>query len=83
MLNRVQSKPCLYDASAALQELEVEVQAGPGMAVRMVTVAIDAEHQQAKTFLGGWRDKRNGAVYHNAVCQTDRQQVRWWTCSLL
>ena len=58
-----------------LQDMEVQVQQAPGMAVRMVTVTLDATQVATKRFLGGYRDKRNGTVYHHADCQTEHRKV--------
>ena len=58
-----------------LQDMEVQVQQAPGMAVRMVTVTLDATQVATKRFLGGYRDKRNGTVYHHADCQTENRKV--------
>ena len=61
--------------SAPLQDMEVQVQQAPGMAVRTVTVTLDATQAATKRFLGGYRDKRNGTMYHHADCQTEHRKV--------
>ena len=55
--------------------MEVQVQQAPGMAVRTVTVTLDATQVASKRFLGGYRDKRSGTVYHHADCQTEHRKV--------
>ena len=51
------------------------MQQAPGMAVRLVTVTLDATQVASKRFLGGYRDKRSGTVYHHADCQTEHGKV--------
>lgn len=34
---------------------------------------IDTQQQQKKLYLGGYRDKRQGNLYHHAFTQTPRQ----------
>lgn len=46
---------------------------GPEAQVKTVTVLVDVTQKQAKAYRGGYKDKRNGTLYHNADCQTDRQ----------
>ena len=46
---------------------------GPEARVKTVTVLVDVTQKQAKAYRGGYKDKRNGTLYHNADCQTDRQ----------
>ena len=56
-----------------LQSLEVHVLEGPQAQVRTVKVCIDVSQKQGKAYKGGYRDKRNGTLYHHADCQTDKQ----------
>ena len=56
-----------------LQSLEVHVLEGPQAQVRTVKVHIDVSQKQGKAYKGGYRDKRNGTLYHHADCQTDKQ----------
>ena len=56
-----------------MQKLEVHVLEGPEAQVKAVTVLVDVTQKQAKAYRGGYKDKRNGTLYHNADCQTDRQ----------
>jgi len=39
----------------------------------MVHVVLDYSDQQQKSYIGGFRNKRTGAVYHHAWTQTPRQ----------
>lgn len=57
----------------AVQKFEVHVLEGPAAEVKTVTVLIDVTQRQAKAYRGGYKDKRNGTLYHNADCQTDNQ----------
>ena len=40
---------------------------------KLVTVRVDVTQKQSKRYQGGYRDKRNGALYHHADSQTDKQ----------
>ncbi len=51
----------------------MEVNQGPDLPFKIVRVALDYSQHQAKPFLGGFKNKRNGAVYHHAVTQTPKQ----------
>lgn len=53
--------------------IDVEVSQGPGGPLSLVKVDLDYTQLQAKPFLGGFRSKRNGVVYHHAFTQTPRQ----------
>ncbi|KAL3137905.1 Protein phosphatase 1G [Trebouxia sp. C0009 RCD-2024] len=56
-------------------KFEVHVLEGPAAEVKTVTVLIDVTQKQPKAYSGGYKDKRNGTLYHNADCQTDNQLV--------
>lgn len=56
-----------------MQKFDVHVLEGAQAEVRTVTVHIDVSQKQAKAYRGGFKDKRNGTLYHNADCQTDKQ----------
>ncbi len=45
---------------------------GPGLPHRMLRVLLDFTQQDRKPYLGGYRNKRTGAVYHHAGTQTPR-----------
>lgn len=45
---------------------------GPGMPHRLVRVLLDYTQCDAKPYLGGFRNKRTGAVYHHGATQTPR-----------
>ncbi|GIL70427.1 hypothetical protein Vretimale_3562 [Volvox reticuliferus] len=66
--------PAIIDRYIApgLKAIEVEVEQGPGMPHRLVRVLMDLTQCENKTYLGGFRNKRTGAVYHHAVTQTPR-----------
>ncbi|GFR46844.1 hypothetical protein Agub_g8483 [Astrephomene gubernaculifera] len=55
-----------------LRAIEVEVEQGPGMPHRLVRVLMDLTQCDHKAYLGGFRNKRTGAVYHHAATQTPR-----------
>ncbi|KAG2451443.1 hypothetical protein HYH02_004041 [Chlamydomonas schloesseri] len=55
-----------------LKAIEVEVAQGPGMPHRLVRVLLDYTQCDAKPYLGGFRNKRTGAVYHHGATQTPR-----------
>ena len=46
---------------------------GPDAQVKTVSVLVDVSQKQNKAYRGGYKDKRNGTLYHHADCQTDRQ----------
>ena len=57
--------------------LEVRVPGDvPGDEPRVVRVSIDASACQKPRYLGGYRNKRDGTVYHHAQMQTVRQRPR-------
>ncbi len=56
-----------------MQKFEVHVLEGPDAQVKTVTVLIDVSQKQGKTYRGGYKDKRDGRLYHHADCQTDRK----------
>jgi hypothetical protein len=63
----------------SLQAIDVEVNQGPGLPFKMVHVVLDYSQQQQKSYMGGFKNKRTGAVYHHVWTQTPRQpkyQVR-------
>ncbi|KXZ48110.1 hypothetical protein GPECTOR_30g205 [Gonium pectorale] len=55
-----------------LRAIEVEVEQGPGLPHRLVRVLMDLTQCDPKPYLGGFRNKRTGAVYHHAGTQTPR-----------
>eukprot|EP00878_Enallax_costatus_P040749 GHUV01047112.1.p1 GENE.GHUV01047112.1~~GHUV01047112.1.p1 ORF type:complete len:236 (+),score=93.19 GHUV01047112.1:695-1402(+) len=58
-----------------LRAIDVEVDSGPGLACKLLHVTIDITplQQNPKPFLGGYRHKQNGIVYHHACSQTPPQ----------
>ncbi|EFJ50994.1 hypothetical protein VOLCADRAFT_103627 [Volvox carteri f. nagariensis] len=66
--------PALIDRYIApgLKAIEVEVEQGPGLPHRLVRVLMDLTQCEFKPYMGGFRNKRTGAVYHHAVTQTPR-----------
>jgi hypothetical protein len=55
-----------------IQAIDVEVAQGPGLPYRMVHVVIDYTQVDSKPVLGGYRNKRSGAVYHHSATQTPK-----------
>jgi hypothetical protein len=55
-----------------LRLIDVQVEQGPGLPNRMLRVLMDYTQSDSKAYLGGFRNKRSGAVYHHAVTQTPR-----------
>ncbi len=62
---------------------------GPDAQVKTVSVLVDVSQKQNKAYRGGYKDKRNGTLYHHADCQTDRQvrllypdQSSWPVCNV-
>lgn len=53
----------------------MEVDSGPGTACQLLRVTIDITplQQNPKPFLGGYRHKQNGVIYHHACSQTPPQ----------
>ncbi|GIL47309.1 hypothetical protein Vafri_4164 [Volvox africanus] len=66
--------PAIIDRYIApgLKAIEVEVEQGPGMPHRLVRVLMDLTQCETKPYMGGFRNKRTGSVYHHAVTQTPR-----------
>ncbi|GLC44145.1 Protein phosphatase 1G [Pleodorina starrii] len=66
--------PALIDRYIApgLKAIEVEVEQGPGLPHRLVRVLMDLTQAEAKPYLGGFRNKRTGIVFHHAGTQTPR-----------
>lgn len=62
-------------ASFPVQRFEVKVFQGAEQEAKLVTVRVDVTQKQSKRYQGGYRDKRNGALYHHADSQTDKQVV--------
>lgn len=60
---------------AQLQTLEVIVDMGGGAPRRVVAVAVDRTETSTKRYLGGYRHKQSGAVFHHAATQTQRVQA--------
>ena len=54
--------------------IDVEVVQGPGKPIKLVHVHIDVSRRTNKPFLGGYRDKRDGLVYHHAATNTERRR---------
>lgn len=52
--------------------IDVEVQQGPGLPNKMMRVLMDYSQVDAKLYLGGFKNKRTGAIYHHAVTQTPK-----------
>lgn len=50
--------------------VSAQVDLDPDSPKRLVTVAIDASQVRQKAFLGGYRHKENGTIYHHASNQT-------------
>ncbi|KAA6423097.1 MAG: IQ and ubiquitin-like domain-containing [Trebouxia sp. A1-2] len=57
------------------ERFEVHVLEGPDAQVKTVSVLVDVSQKQNKAYRGGYKDKRNGTLYHHADCQTDRQSA--------
>ena len=56
------------------ETIDVEVMQGPGKPIKLVHVAIDVSKKTKKPYLGGYRDKRDGLVYHHATTNTERRR---------
>lgn len=69
---------------AGLRAIDVEIAQGPGLPHRMVRVLLDYSQQDNKPYMGGFRNKRSGVVYHHAVTQV-RVCLCWglraWPCA--
>ena len=57
----------------SLQAIDVEINQGPELPFKMVRVMLDYSQQQQKSYIGGFKNKRSGVVYHHAWTQTPRQ----------
>ncbi|DBA79120.1 hypothetical protein WJX77_008342 [Trebouxia sp. C0004] len=74
------SSPAKHKAEPAKKAIlperfEVHVLEGPDAQVKTVSVLVDISQKQNKAYRGGYKDKRNGTLYHHADCQTDRQSA--------
>jgi hypothetical protein len=58
--------------------MDVEVDCGPGMPCKLLHVTMDVSALQgpSKPFLGGFRHKQQGTVYHHASIQTPQDQTQ-------
>lgn len=52
--------------------IDVEVNQGPGLPFKMISVLLDYSELQSKPYLGGYKNKKSGAVYHHAWTQTPK-----------
>lgn len=62
-----ESTMCYYRRVSAIA---AQVDLDPISAKRLVTVSVDASQARQKAFLGGYRHKENGTIYHHASDQT-------------
>lgn len=58
-----------------LQALDVEVDCGPGLPCKLLHVTMDVSALEASTkpFLGGFKHKQAGTVYHHASIQAAQE----------
>ena len=52
--------------------IDVEVSQGPGQPYKLIHVRIDHSQVVSKAFLGGFKSKNNGILFHNASTQTPK-----------
>lgn len=52
--------------------IDVEVNQGANLPYKMMQVVLDFSQLQSKPFLGGFKNKRTGAIYHHAGTQTPK-----------
>lgn len=66
--------PYLCCGHCCSQAIDVEVDCGPGTPCKLLHVLIDvsAMQQDRKVFMGGYKHKHNGSVYHHACSQTPK-----------
>ena len=56
------------------ETIDVEVVQGPGKPIKLVHVHIDVSKRTKKAYIGGYRDKRDGLIYHHASTNTERSR---------
>jgi hypothetical protein len=62
-----------------MQAIDVEVDCGAGAPCKLLHVMMDVsalQQQGQKPFLGGYRHKHSGAVYHHACSQTPQAAIK-------
>lgn len=61
-----------------LQAIDVEVDCGPGMPCKLLHVTLDVSALQgpSKPFLGGFKHKQQGTIFHHASIQTPQDQTQ-------
>jgi hypothetical protein len=59
-----------------LQAIDVEVDCGPGVPCKLVHVVMDVSALEGpnKPYLGGFKHKQQGTIYHHASIQTPQDQ---------
>lgn len=63
-------------SAPTLQAIDVEVDCGPGIPCKLLHVVMDVSALKApnKPYLGGFKHKQQGTVYHHASIQTPQDQ---------
>lgn len=56
------------------ETIDVEVVQGPGKPIKLVHVHIDVSKRTKKAYIGGYRDKRDGLIYHHASTNNERSR---------
>jgi hypothetical protein len=59
-----------------MQAIDVEVDCGPGLPCKLLHVTMDVSALQSSTkpYLGGFKHKQEGTIFHHASIQTPRDQ---------
>ncbi|KAJ9533131.1 hypothetical protein QJQ45_018218 [Haematococcus lacustris] len=70
--NKVAAAEAAGYVAPGLRMIDVQVAQGPGLPHRMLRVLMDYTQQEAKPYLGGFRNKRSAVVYHHAATQTPK-----------
>eukprot|EP00877_Chromochloris_zofingiensis_P012709 jgi/Chrzof1/7692/Cz02g33050.t1 len=55
-----------------IKAIDVEVDCGPGVPCRLIHVVMDVSTLAPKPYLGGYKHKQTGAVYHHTATQTPK-----------
>lgn len=65
---------CVPDSQCCVcsQAIDVEVDCGPGVPCRLIHVVMDVSTLAPKPYLGGYKHKQTGAVYHHTATQTPK-----------
>ncbi|GAX74047.1 hypothetical protein CEUSTIGMA_g1497.t1 [Chlamydomonas eustigma] len=56
-----------------MKAIDAEINQGPNLPYKLMRVLLDYSQQQPKPFVGGYKNKRTGVVFHHAWTQTPKE----------